>query len=307
MRFSFRPPNADYLGFPATPEGIVSTARRAEALGYDAVMVNDHIIVKGSEDLVASWGNTFDPLVTLAYLAAETRTVKLGPSVLIAPYRNPIATAKMLATIDQFSGGRLIVGVGAGWQEPEFEALSLPHARRGEMTDEYIDIYRACWAPDPVSFSGEFYNFEDMYCSPKPVQQPGPPIWVGGSTRPALRRAARVAQVWQPVPMALAAFKQAQAYLREACERIGRREPPRARMSFRVNFTAVTGVRGVDAQGERLRGHGSGEQIASDMLLFKEVAGLDEFQVNFNGCGSLEHLGRSMGLFMDEVRPRLEG
>lgn len=306
MLFSFRPPNADYLGFPATVEGIVSTSQRAETLGYDAVFVNDHIIVKGPDELVASWGNTFDPLATLAYLAAVTDKVKLGTSVLIVPYRNPIATAKMLATIDQFCSGRLIVGVGAGWQAPEFEALGLPHERRGAMTDEFLDVYRACWAPDPVSFKGEFHEFEGMHCSPKPVQSGGPPLWVGGFTKPALRRAARVAEVWQPVPMALDAFRDAKAYLQQACKAIGREEMPRSRMSFRVNFTHITGKSARGSDGERLRGHGKPEEIAADLRVFVEQAGLEEFQINFNGCGALSELDRSMGVFMDEVRPLVE-
>jgi alkanesulfonate monooxygenase SsuD/methylene tetrahydromethanopterin reductase-like flavin-dependent oxidoreductase (luciferase family) len=111
--FSFRPPNADYLGLKATPAGIVEATKRAEALGFDAVFLNDHIIVKGPPAMVESWGNTFDPLTSLGYLAAVTERIRLGTSVLIVPYRNPIATAKMIATLDQLSGGRMIVAAGA--------------------------------------------------------------------------------------------------------------------------------------------------------------------------------------------------
>ncbi|HSF29192.1 MAG TPA: LLM class flavin-dependent oxidoreductase, partial [Candidatus Tectomicrobia bacterium] len=97
VQVSFRPPNADYLGFQATREGIIETARRAEELGFDAVLVNDHIIVDGTPQIVASWGNTYDPLMVLSYLAACTTRIRLGTSVLIMPYRNPVATAKMMA------------------------------------------------------------------------------------------------------------------------------------------------------------------------------------------------------------------
>ncbi|RPJ36146.1 MAG: LLM class flavin-dependent oxidoreductase, partial [Planctomycetaceae bacterium] len=121
VQFSFRPPNADYLGFEATPEGIIQTACKAEALGFDAVLVNDHIIVDDSPRS-AVWANTYDPLISLSFIAAQTTRIRLGTSVLIMPYRNPIATAKMLATLDRMSGGRVIAGVGVGWNEAEFQA-----------------------------------------------------------------------------------------------------------------------------------------------------------------------------------------
>ena len=114
VQCSFRPPNADYLGFKATREGIIETACRAEELGFDAVFVNDHIIVDGTPQVVNSWGNTYDPLIVLSYVAACTKRIRLGTSVLIMPYRNPVATAKMMATLDQMSEGRVIAGVGAG-------------------------------------------------------------------------------------------------------------------------------------------------------------------------------------------------
>ena len=100
VQFSFRPPNADYLGFPATPEAIIETACKAEELGFDAVLVNDHLIVGGPPRIVESWGNTYDPLIVLSYVAARTTSIRLGLSVLIMPYRNPIATAKMIATLE---------------------------------------------------------------------------------------------------------------------------------------------------------------------------------------------------------------
>src|SRR5215831_5712667 len=130
VRFSCRCPNADYLGFEATPEAIIATAVKAEELGFDAVFVNDHIIVDNSPRS-APWTNTYDPLVALSFIAANTTRIALGTSVLIMPYRNPIATAKALASLDRMSGGRLICGVGAGWNEAEFAALGVPFHERG--------------------------------------------------------------------------------------------------------------------------------------------------------------------------------
>nr|MCS5604597.1 TIGR03619 family F420-dependent LLM class oxidoreductase [Alphaproteobacteria bacterium] len=203
MQFSFRIPNADYLGFPATPDAIVTAAQRAESLGYDALLLNDHLIINGAADVVTSWGNVYEPLTTMAFLAAQTEQIKLATSVLILPHRNPILTAKTVATLDQFSSGRIILGIGAGWVENEFDALAINFADRGRRTDEYLRVCKACWAPDPISYTGAYHQFQDMHSSPKPVQKPHPPIWIGGSSRAALRRAAEFAAVWQPVPTPL--------------------------------------------------------------------------------------------------------
>ena len=303
MQFSFRAPNADYLGFPATPEGIVETASKAEEQGFDAVVVNDHIIMNGS-GRSTYWRNCYDPLVTLSYLAARTSRIRLGTSMLIMPYRNPIATAKMVATLDQMSGGRVIAGVGAGWAEAEYEALGVPFRERGARTTEYLELWKACWAPGETSFHGRFFSFDDMHVNPKPVQQPHPPIWIGGSSHASLRRAAVFAQVWQPSPTPLPSLIESQAYLAEACAKIGRQEVPSTRMSFRINFSHITG--GTGQSGERPVGEGSPEQVADDMRRYRQEAGLEAFQVNFNGCHSLQQLLDSMDLFVREVRPRVE-
>jgi probable F420-dependent oxidoreductase len=175
LQFSCRCPNTDYLGFAATPEGIIASAKKAEELGFDAIFVNDHIIVDGSPRS-APWTNCYDPLVVLPFIAANTSRIRLGVSVLIVPYRNPIATAKMLATIDQMSGGRLIAGVGVGWNEAEFSALGVPFRERGARTTEYLRIWQACWVPGLASFTGKFFQFSDMHVSPKPQQQAAPAV-----------------------------------------------------------------------------------------------------------------------------------
>ena len=233
MQFSFRIPNADYLGFPATPDAIVTAAQRAESLGYDALLLNDHLIINGAADVVTSWGNVYEPLTTMAFLAAQTERIKLATSVLILPHRNPILTAKTVATLDQFSSGRIILGIGAGWIENEFDALAINFADRGRRTDEYLRVCKACWGPDPISYTGAYHQFQDMHSSPKPVQKPHPPIWIGGSSRAALRRAAEFAAVWQPVPTPLPDLIANKAKLVAACEKAGRSEPPKVRMSFR--------------------------------------------------------------------------
>lgn len=303
-RFSFRLPNADYLGFPATTEGILESACRAEELGFDAVLVNDHIIVDDTPGVVESWGNTYDPLMVLSYVAARTTSIRLGVSVLIMPYRNPIATAKMFATLDQLSGGRAIAGVGAGWNEVEFNALGVPFDERGARTNEYLRLWQSCWAPGKTTFHGRFFDFEDMHVNPKPVQQPHLPIWVGGSSRAALRRAAEFAQVWQPTPTPLADLIKNQTYLREACSKIGRQDVPETRMSFRVNLSGITGSQSPES--DRPVGQGSADQVAADIRQFQQEAGVAAFQINFNGCHNLGQLLESMDTFMREVKPLVD-
>ncbi len=303
IKYSFRLPNADYLGFPATPKAIIETGRKAEELGYDALFVNDHVIVDDSPRS-ALWRNVYDPLMVLSYMAARTSKVMLGTSVLIMPYRNPIVTAKMFSTLDQMSEGRAIAGVGAGWNEAEYDALGVPYRERGARTNEYLRLWQACWAQGPTTFHGRFFSFDNMHVNPKPVQQPHPPIWIGGSGHASLRRAARFAQVWQPTPTALADLISNQAYLRDVCAEIERADPPRTRMSFRVNFSNITAS--ASASGDRPTGQGDPEQVASDMKRYRQEAGLDEFQINFNGCGNLRQLLDSMDLLVQEVIPKVD-
>ncbi len=303
IKYSFRLPNADYLGFPATTKAIVETACKAEVLGFDALFVNDHIIVDDSPRS-APWRNVYDPLMVLSYVAARTSKVKLGTSVLIMPYRNPIVTAKMFATLDQMSEGRAIAGIGAGWSEAEYDALGEPFRQRGARTNEYLRLWKACWEPGPTTFHGRFFSFDNMHVNPKPVQQPHPPIWIGGSSHASLRRAARFAQVWAPTPTALPDLIDNQTYLRDVCTEIEREDVPRTRMSFRVNFSSITGSSA--AGSDRPTGQGSPEQVASDMKRYRQEAGLDEFQINFNGCGSLQQLLDSMDLLVQEVIPKVD-
>ena len=301
VQFSCRCPNADYLGFEAAPEAIIATAVKAEALGFDAVFVNDHIIVDSSPRS-APWTNTYDPLIALSFIAANTTRIGLGVSVLIVPYRNPIATAKSLATIDRMSGGRLIAGVGVGWNEAEFNALGVPFRERGARTTEYLRIWQACWAPGLVSFGGKFFSFTNMHVNPKPLRQP--PFWVGGASDAALRRAAEFAAVWQPTPTPFPDLIERREALHRASEKIGRQRPPETRMSFRVEFSPITG-NAPPSGAERPIGHGTPAEVAADLLRYREKAGVNAFQINFHGNRDLGQLLESMDCFMREVKPLL--
>ena len=190
-------------GAMASPDNLRSLAQRAEDLSFDHVWVSDHIIIPHevssfypyAADGVAPFqrDNTyFEPLAALNFLAGCTTRVKLGTHVLILPYRNPVLTAKILATLDVLSGGRLILGAGVGWMEEEFQAMGLDtYAQRGEVTDEYIQIFKELWTSDDPEFHGKHYDISGAGFLPKPVQKPHPPIWIGGHTNPAIRRRRR--------------------------------------------------------------------------------------------------------------------
>ena len=178
---------------------IVTAAEAAESLGYRTVWVVDHIVLPAKVE----GGYPFnpldpflEPLTVLGALALRTTRVKLGTAVLVLPYRHAIYTAKSLATVDVLSGGRLVVGVGAGWMEPEFAALGIPIAERGSRTNETIDVLKALWTQDTPSYAGRHFQFSNIKFVPQPVQKPRPPILVGGMTKGALQRVARRGDGW---------------------------------------------------------------------------------------------------------------
>ncbi|HTG10078.1 MAG TPA: TIGR03619 family F420-dependent LLM class oxidoreductase, partial [Candidatus Eisenbacteria bacterium] len=206
MRYGFYLPTR---GQTATPEALETLVARGEALGFSSVVIADHIVfpvtIRSKYPYTVSGafpgqGDQLEQLSLMAFIAGKTRALRLISSVMILPHRNPVVTAKMLATIDVLSGGRVTVGVGVGWMREEFEALGAPDFdRRGAASDEYIRIFKALWTQDPASFHGEFYRFEAIRCLPHPVQKPHPPIWIGGHSKAALRRVARLGDGWHPV------------------------------------------------------------------------------------------------------------
>lgn len=173
-------------------------ALTAESLGYHFVMVSDHVAV--TNDVNEHYPAPFyEPFVTLAWLAGITEKVELGTTVTVLPYRHPLQTARMVANLDQLSGGRFIFGVGAGWAKQEFEALQVPFEHRGAITDEYLSVIRDALTKEVVSGKGSFVSFPDVHTAPMPSRSPHPPIWVGGSSEPAMRRAVRYGDAWHPI------------------------------------------------------------------------------------------------------------
>jgi probable F420-dependent oxidoreductase len=186
-------------------------ARTADTLGYSVVTISDHVVLPSRSSAPYPYDHTgafpggsqqpyLEPIPLAAWLLAATRRVRVAISVLVVPYRNPVVTAKQLATIDALSGGRLIVGAGVGWWPEEFEALAAPpFAERGAVTDEYLRLMKTLWTEDAPRFEGKYYRIGDVTMLPHPVQKPHPPIWIGGHTEPALRRTATLGDVWHPI------------------------------------------------------------------------------------------------------------
>src|SRR6185503_11664636 len=181
-------------GACAAREGYIAVAEAAERLGFGFISVNDHVIVprdiasrypysESGEWAGRTAGECLDQLATLAFLAARTERLRLLTSVMVVPQRHPVLTAKMLATIDVMSAGRLIVGCGVGWLKEEFEAAGAPDfAERGRVTDEYLDAFKVLWTVDDPVYRGQHTQFENIMFLPKPVQKPHPPIWIGGES-----------------------------------------------------------------------------------------------------------------------------
>jgi probable F420-dependent oxidoreductase len=202
------------LHLPASSAGVKSAdlirfARLAEALGFYCVTVADHVIVPKNISIPYPYtvdgkypgtGYHLETLTTMSFLAGATERIRFITSVMIAPYRHPIITAKMLASLDVLSQGRVIVGLGVGWMKEEFDNLQAPRFEdRGRVTDEYIRAFRELWSRENPSFDGKYCKFSDIVFLPKPMQKPTIPIWIGGHSKQALRRAGELGDGWHPI------------------------------------------------------------------------------------------------------------
>lgn len=194
MKFGVCLPNFPF-GVEPSRSAIVEVAKEAEMLGYDSLWVSDHVLVPAE---YPRYGRLFESLSTLAYIGGVTEQIRLGTSILVVPYRSAIVIAKQAATIDALTDGRLILGVGAGWIEGEFAALDVDFGSRGRRLDESLAVMQALWTDDDPTMKGEFYEFSNVLFAPKPAQPGGVPIWVGGHSTAALRRAVTYGDAWHP-------------------------------------------------------------------------------------------------------------
>jgi len=271
---------------------------RAEELGLDGVFVPDHILAKPATTQHYG-GHWPDPFSLLAFLAGRTRRIHLGASVIVLPYRSALVAAKAAATVDQASGGRFIFGVGVGWDEAEFQDLRLPFKERGRLSDDYIRAIKAAFAADIPQYGGKYVSFSGATFSPRPVQRPHPPIWVGGSpgvvSGPAVRRCAELGDTWHPLALSLDDVEKGYATLRDLASRTGRRDALGLAPRNLLDLTDAAKGAG------RAAFQGSVAEVASDV---KRVKGMGAEWMTFDlPRAGIPAMTRAMEQLARELKP----
>mgnify|MGYP001146286930 FL=1 len=283
MEYGFYLPNS---GASAEPDALADIAKLGDRLGFYCMVMPDHILQPNQVNSTYPYSLTGDILAagqsgdgewpeqvtTLAWLAGITERIRLVTSVMIIPYRNPILTAKMLSTLDMLSKGRLILGAGVGWMEEEFELLNTePFAERGAVTNEYLRAFIELWTNDNPKFEGKYVNFSDITFLPKPVQKPYPPIWIGGQSKPAIRRAAQIGDCWHPVgaipaaPLEPEELAENLVLLHQYAEKAGR-DPATIQVSVKAPLYDAS-----DSSGPRRRFSGSPDEVRQDVQTYADV------------------------------------
>ena len=301
------------LGELAEPDTLVSLAQRAEALGFDGVFLSDHLVLPTSPSSSYPYRSdgvfplrpeypVLEPVTALSYLAAVTNRVRLGLSVLVLPYRHPVLAAKMLATLDHFSHGRLIVGVGVGWLAEEFQALGADFAQRGSVAEEQLELLKLLWTQDQPRFAGRHYQVEGVSCLPRPVQQPHPPIWAGGTSPRALSRAARLADGWHGIRRAPEDIARVAGELQRLLRQANRENLGTFEISLRAGLEVTEHPLPPD---KRLPLRGSPQQVAEDVARYAQ-AGLTYLVVEPRARDARE-LAQQMERLSREVWPLLSG
>ena len=301
----------------SSPERLVTLAQRGEEMGFNLISVSDHVVIP--RDIASRYpysetgefagrdsGACLEQLTTLSFLAQATSSARLLTSVMVLPHRSPVLTAKMLATIDVLSAGRLNVGCGVGWMREEFEAIGAPpYEKRGAVGDEYIRAFKELWSSDDPSFEGAYCRFSNISFLPKPAQQPHPPIWVGGESPPALRRAGRLGDVWYPIgnnprfPLATPSdYLESVTRLRRAAEEAGR-DPSTIGLAYSASWLNDREAQQLP-NGDRRLLTGSPAQVADDINAFGEI-GVRHLMLNFQSDTLDETLAR-MDRFATAVR-----
>jgi len=229
MKIGFSLPN---IGPIATTEAITKVAQRAESLGYSSLWTIERLLypvklqvpypATPDGSLPEEYRHVLDPLDALTFIAAQTKTIRLGTSVLDMPYHNPVVLARRLTTLDVLSNGRLCVGLGLGWNKDEMDATGADMKKRGALADEFLPLLKAIWTTNPVEFHGRFFEVPKSYIDLKPVQKPHPPIYMGAFVPAALKRVARLADGWNPILLPVPVMAQMYESLKQTAREAGR-------------------------------------------------------------------------------------
>jgi probable F420-dependent oxidoreductase len=289
-------------------------------MGYDYLTLTDHVVLpdlsvpgypysESGEFIANAPTERHELLTATAFIAAKTSRIRLVLAVLVVPHRPAVLAAKMLSTIDVLSEGRLVVGIGAGWLKAEFDAVvTTPFAERGAVTDEYLEVFRALWTEPDAKFAGRYTQFADLVFLPRPVQQPHPPIWVGGESGPSLRRAARFGDAWYPIGTnnkalldTLPRLSAGIARLRKLTAEAGR-DPSAVTVVFRVKRYGKD-VSPIASDGERRLFSGSDVDIIGDLRALREL-GVTAIDVEVDGHDEVGTLA-NMRRFRDEIFARV--
>jgi probable F420-dependent oxidoreductase len=284
----------NYGPFASKP-AIDAIAERSEALGYDSIWTADHILVPRTEP--EPFGQLLETLTTLSYIAAKTRRIALGTSILVLPQREPILVAKQAATVDELSDGRLTLGIGVGWIEREFGYLGADFAARGDRADEYIAALRELWTADEPQFAGDAVRFDEAIFSPRPRRQSGIPILVGGDSTRALRRAARLADGWH-------ALDASPKKIRDAAVTLATLAPDRPlEISLRIKTAIGRATRppGTSEDPDHGALEGEPDAIAARILSYRD-AGVTHIVIDPD-TDTLEQYLDDLERFSAEVRP----
>jgi probable F420-dependent oxidoreductase len=291
-----------HYGKPVNIAHSLEVARGAEDMGFDSIWVTDHLLVPRTLDIIYR-DNMLEPIALLSHLAAVTQRVRVGTSVIILPYRHPITVAKMLATIDQLSGGRLIFGAAVGWMEEEFQALGQPFAERGVMSDEHLRLIRALWTSEVVSFAGKYTHFTDMQASPRPVQQPHPPIWIGGNSRRAQRRVVELGDGWHATGAAPADIAAGRTYIQQLWSQQGRAGQPLLSLRIGLFIDGISEPAVSYPSRGRLTIRGSVQQIVDTLGAYKE-AGIEHVVCEMS-TQVHDSILRAMETVMHRMKPQV--
>ncbi len=257
-----------HFGRPLDPGRLQQVAQKADARGLDSLWVTDHVIVP-KDVYIAYREEMLDPLAVLAWLVGVTERIALGTSVIILPYRSPLPVAKLLASIDVLSGGRLIFGAGVGWMEGEFAALGVPFRERASRTDEALSLFQKVWTEREPEIETRRHRLHGVVASPMPLQRPRPPIWIGGASEGAYRRVARHGDGWHSTAATPEAFRQGADAVRRHWAEAGREGDPV--LSLRIPFW-LDGIHRPGTDMGYLRGrhaiHGTARQVVESLRAY---------------------------------------